>query len=375
MTRAPSVPDRVFLTTDAVGGVWSYTIDVARGFAEHGADVDIAVLGPAPSAAQHLEAASIPGATVIETNEDLEWCAPGLAALTRSADRLAELAVHRGATTVHLHSPSLIAEAEWPAPVAVTIHSCVATWWQAVRGNARLPEMLAWQADATKRGLQRAARVVAPNQAFANAVRQTYRLRRPIRIVPNGRRFQHAPPTSPRPSSRFGALAAGRLWDEGKNIAAVDRAAARLDIPIFAAGALDGPNGSSVNLAYAQPVGQLDAASLATMMARVAVFVAPAFYEPFGLAILEAAQAGLPLVLGDIPTLRESWDGAAIFIPPADDAALAAAIAQLHTDAHYAAALGATARRRSARFTTGAMVSALWEIHCGLTKVPALEPA
>ncbi len=32
----------------------------------------------------------------------------------------------------------------------------------------------------------------------------------------------------------------------------------------------------------------------------------PARYEPFGLSVLEAALSGCALVLGDIPSLRES---------------------------------------------------------------------
>ena len=52
------------------------------------------------------------------------------------------------------------------------------------------------------------------------------------------------------------------------------------------------------------------------MMARTAVFVSPALYEPFGLAVLEAAQAGCALVLSDIPTFRELWDGVALFVAP-----------------------------------------------------------
>lgn len=34
-----------------------------------------------------------------------------------------------------------------------------------------------------------------------------------------------------------------------------------------------------------------------------------------GLSVLEAAQAGCALVLGDIDSLRELWDGAATFVP------------------------------------------------------------
>jgi hypothetical protein len=40
--------------------------------------------------------------------------------------------------------------------------------------------------------------------------------------------------------------------------------------------------------------------------------------EPFGLAVLEAAQAGCPLVLSDLPGFRELWDGAALFRRPVE---------------------------------------------------------
>jgi glycosyltransferase involved in cell wall biosynthesis len=57
-------------------------------------------------------------------------------------------------------------------------------------------------------------------------------------------------------------------------------------------------------------------------MGRAAIYAAPAYYEPFGLSILEAALSGCALVLGDIPSLREVWDDAACWVPPGDDAAL-----------------------------------------------------
>ena len=56
------------------------------------------------------------------------------------------------------------------------------------------------------------------------------------------------------------------------------------------------------------------------------VFVSAALYEPFGLAVLEAAQAGCALVLSDIPTFRELWDGAALFVAADDAAGFAAAL-------------------------------------------------
>ena len=44
----------------------------------------------------------------------------------------------------------------------------------------------------------------------------------------------------------------------------------------------------------------------------------PARYEPFGLSVLEAALSGCALVLGDIPSLREVWGKAAVYVDPDD---------------------------------------------------------
>ncbi len=376
MNPSDAPQQRILLTTDAVGGVWTYTRDIARGFAAKGALVDIAVLGPKPDAVQRDEANAVPGLTLIETDEPLEWCMPEPAALARCAKHLAALAARRGATSIHLHSPSLLGDADWPAPALAVIHSCVATWWRAVKGDRALPQALAWQAAATEHGLRRAAAIIAPSHAFAAAIRDAYDLQRPIMVVPNG----SSAGFSRHNFKRCGVLAAGRLWDEGKNIAAFDRAAARLlsnafAAPVVAVGALLGPNGARIHLHHAQAAGQLNTAQLTEMMQRMAVFAAPAFYEPFGLAILEAARSGMALVLGDIPTLRELWNDAALFVDPADDAALATEIARLHDEPERAAAMGAKARTRAARYSIEATIDALWDLHVRLARQPALEMA
>ena len=367
----PPARHRILLTTDAVGGVWTYTMDIARRLAAQGVILDIAVLGPLPDAFQFGQAASIEGASLIVMNEPLEWCMPSPEALAACGRKLAALAAARDVSSVHLHSPSLLGSVEWPAPVTVMIHSCVATWWRAVKGDGNLPDALAWQAAATRRGLRNAAAVIAPSHAFAAAVREAYDLQRPIIVVPNG-----LPPAAPVSAPRrHGVLAAGRLWDEGKNIAAVDRAVARLSVPVIAAGPLEGPNGACIALHHAKAIGRVDSSQLQELMTQALVFASPAFYEPFGLAILEAAQSGMALVLGDIHTLRELWEDAALFVDPADDSALAAAIAKLHASPDLAASMGRAAQARAARYGIEKTVSALWDIHARLARMPALETA
>jgi glycosyltransferase involved in cell wall biosynthesis len=82
-------------------------------------------------------------------------------------------------------------------------------------------------------------------------------------------------------------------------------------------------------------------------------------YEPFGLSVLEAAQAGCALVLSDIPTFRELWDGAAIFIDPASEEAIAATVDLLASEPEERARLGAEASQRAEWYTPEAMAEAM----------------
>ena len=82
--------------------------------------------------------------------------------------------------------------------------------------------------------------------------------------------------------------------------------------------------------------------------------------------MLEAAQARRPLVLSDIPTFRELWDGAAVFAPPGDAAALHAALGDILDDAPRRAALGAAALDRSRRYTVEAMAAGMARIYRSL---------
>ena len=65
-------------------------------------------------------------------------------------------------------------------------------------------------------------------------------------------------------------------------------------------------------------LGVLPHEKLQRQLESASIFAHPALYEPFGLAVLEAARARCCLVLSDIPTLRELWAGAAVFIDPRD---------------------------------------------------------
>jgi glycogen synthase len=64
---------KVLMTTDAVGGVWTYALDLARGLAAADATVVLAVMGPPPRAEQLAQAAKVPGLVVEHRPYRLEW--------------------------------------------------------------------------------------------------------------------------------------------------------------------------------------------------------------------------------------------------------------------------------------------------------------
>jgi glycosyltransferase involved in cell wall biosynthesis len=72
---------------------------------------------------------------------------------------------------------------------------------------------------------------------------------------------------------------------------------------------------------------------LRALLSGAAALVYPSRYEGFGTPPLEAWSCGTPAIVSDIPVLRESTEGRAIYVAPGDINAWAAAIlAALHGD-------------------------------------------
>ena len=152
------------------------------------------------------------------------------------------------------------------------------------------------------------------------------------------------------------ALTSGRLWDEGKNVRVLDAAARMCRSPVYAAGPAHGPSsGDRIELSAVRGLGALSAEALDRWLGRARVYVSSALYEPFGLGVLEAAQAGCALVLSDIATFRELWDGAAVFVDPRSPEAFAGHIDALMENTAQADRLGAMARTRAATYSAAAM--------------------
>jgi glycosyltransferase involved in cell wall biosynthesis len=350
---------RLLLTTDAIGGVWQYSIDLAQALASRGVHVLLTVLGPVPTAAQRLEASTLAGVKLIETGLPLDWLCDGPGPVRAAATAIADIAHAECADLVQLNAPTLAAYSHFPAPVVAVTHGCVGTWWQAARQQP-LAQNYHWHRDAMKQGLAAADRVVAPTASYAATVARYYRMAEAPLVVSNGRE----PGATPRCAALHDcALTVGRLWDQVKNAAMLDRVAARMAIPFYAAGAVTGPHGETAELDNLHALGQLDSAAMARQFAARPVFVSAATFEPFGLAVLEAAGAGCALILSDIPTFRELWNGIAIFVPPDDESAYTDAIDMVIGNPALRQRMGEAARERAIHFTPTRTAEAMLRIY------------
>ncbi len=90
---------------------------------------------------------------------------------------------------------------------------------------------------------------------------------------------------------------------------------------------------------------------LAALYAGAAAFVLPSRYEGFGLPVLEAMSYGTPVIAAAAGALPEAGDVAAVYFPPGDAGALAAALARVVGDRSVAQRLSDAGRARAALMT------------------------
>ena len=107
-------------------------------------------------------------------------------------------------------------------------------------------------------------------------------------------------------------------------------------------------------------LGEIAPRQIADFLACLDIFVFPTQAETFGLAAVEAANAGVPSVVTDLPVLREvlSFEGkpTALFVDASDQAKLSAAVSRLLTDQALSDELQKNAKGLRLRYSVDAMV-------------------
>jgi glycosyltransferase involved in cell wall biosynthesis len=336
---------KVLMSTDTVGGVWTYAIELARALRSRNVSFLLATMGAPLSATQREQADALDNVEVEESGYRLEWMDDPWEEVERAGEWLLALEARARPDVVHLNGYAHGA-LPWTAPVCIVAHSCVLSWWAAVKETPAPAEWDRYR-DAVRRGVRAADVVIAPSHAMLRSLRAHYGELPPARVIYNGREPTLFTPGLKEPF----VLSVGRLWDEAKNTAALESVAGELSWPVYLAGDAQRPGGGRRDFGRVHCLGRLTEPELASWLARAAIYALPARYEPFGLSALEAALAGCALVLGDLPSQREIWGDAALFVPPDDPDALVAAIDHLIDDASlrrdYARAAHARARASS----------------------------
>jgi len=350
-TTTRPLPRRILMTADPIGGVWSYVLELARGLSVHGVEIALATMGQALSADQRREAADEENVTLYESVFRLEWMDDPWDDLERSGDWLLSLEAEFRPDLVHLNG-YVHASLAWQSPCLVVAHSCMLCWWQAVRHKV-LPAAFEQYRREVAKGLAAADMVAAPTAAMLASIEKMYFPLPNTRVIHNARsRTRYLPGRK-----EDYILSVGRVWDDAKNIATLANTAYQLPWPVYVAGEHRHPTGGAVSFEGVNRLGFLAPESLAPWYAAASVYALPTRYEPFGLTVLEAALSGCALVLGDIPSLRELWDGAALFVDPEEGAALQAELRALCADRARLANLGALALARSRSFSSARMTA------------------
>ncbi|MGE0870183.1 MAG: glycosyltransferase family 4 protein [Kofleriaceae bacterium] len=344
---------RVLMTADTIGGVWTYACELARALGPLGVDVTLATMGAPPNPAQAATVAAIRNVELVASTFALEWMPDPWHDVDAAGDWLLEVAHRVHPDIVHVNGYAHAALA-FGVPVVSVAHSCVASWFRAVRGREAPPEWDEYRRR-TRAGLLAANEVIAPTRAILTQILEAHGIEPIGRVIPNGCASAAWRPGTKEPF----ILAAGRLWDEAKGLPELDACASRVAWPIHVAGPTLGPAGiGGVEARGVRLLGELRRDALADWMARASIYALPARYEPFGLSIVEAALSGAALVLGRIATLEETWGDAALYVPPGDPDALALALDGLGRDERHRRSLAAAARSRALALTPERMAGA-----------------
>jgi phosphatidylinositol alpha-mannosyltransferase len=260
-----------------------------------------------------------------------------------------------GPDVVHAHEPfqlstSMFATMSSPAPVVGTFHA-----------HAERSLLLDMAAPLLRPTWRRLSVRIAVSEAAAGFV--SSRFRGDVRIIPNGvdvELFAGGEPQSGLPSGRR-LLWVGRL-DRQKGFAVAVRAFEDLareftDLWFLVVG--DGRDREAISSVTDEirrrilMAGSVRHDQLPAYHAGTDVFVSPALgQESFGIVLVEAMAAGVPVVATDIAGYREvvrhGIDG--LLVPPGDPAALAAAVRRVLVEPEVAARLHAAGKERAERY-------------------------
>lgn len=303
----------VLITSDTVGGVWTYTQELVTGLIHAGHRVTLVSFGKLPLPHQTAWMRSLARLDYRPTEYRLEWMEVSERDIEESK-RYLELLIGEVKPDVLHFSQYCYGDLATNIPKVVVAHSDIVSWWAAVHGcePANTPWMRNY-CETVNRGLRGADLVVAPSRWMLDQISKYYLQPAAEQVIYNGRTPSLFDPDAKKDDS---VLSVGRVWDPAKNVALLLQR--EQQTPISIVGWEREPGREDRQRSVQTPanvslLGLKSQAELREIYARASIYAATSRYEPFGLAPLEAALSRCALVMNDNPVFHELWGNAAVF--------------------------------------------------------------
>jgi glycogen synthase len=331
----------ILMTTDTIGGVWTYTRELVTGLLRRGHRVTLISFGKHPSPEQTKWMDGLQGLEYRPTAYRLEWMQDSAEDVAKGAGLLEQAARELTPDLLHLNQYAYGA-LHSSIPKLVVAHSDVVSWWVNVH-RCEPPEnaWVRWYRELVTRGISSADLVVAPSKWMLDTINTYYLVPLKGKVIYNARDWSLFEPHATKQNC---VLTVGRLWDQAKQVSLVLKT--EHSVPIYIAGSKDHPQKlvgddyGTEDTHRATLLGEQSEESLRELYAKSAIYCATSCYEPFGLAPLEAALSGCAVIANDIPSFRELWGDAACYFRRNDAGSLSARIEILSRDQrlcrHYA---------------------------------------
>jgi glycosyltransferase involved in cell wall biosynthesis len=370
------------LMSPSPGGVGRYTAKLVSNLAALGVDVTTVVARHTPeevrTAWAEFDLGALPGPTVLPLPR---------AALYDSWHVLDWPPLSRAAGVDLVHAPSLAVPPKHGKPLVVSVHDA-APWLF----PASFPLRGRWFHHAGVRAARRRAdRVLTGTEAAASELRAHTSLPPGrLRVIPYG--VDH-PYVRPEPEEVQAVLRRYDLHDQqyvlwvgsleprkglATLVSAVVMLARSSPPPILVLAGYAGwrnaniisPEDRAVLGPALRELGRVSETELKALYDGASVFAFPSWHEGFGLPVLEAMVAGVPVVASDIPALREVAGEAAVLVPPGRPEVWADALSRVLGSSSLRAELKGAGRQRAALFSWKKTAEATLAIYEELLATP-----
>jgi glycogen synthase len=333
--------------------------------------VTLVSFGNIPTEAQTRWMDDVSGIDFRPTAFRLEWMQESGEDLAASAEYLRSVIDETRPDILHL-SQFNYGALKTSVPKIVVAHSDVAGWFQAVHGAEKDTAWLREYRRTVSDGLNGADAVVAPSDWMLRSLQRNYQVSAPASVIHNGRSPGFFNPLI----SKDDYIASmGRVWDVGKNAVLLTQ----IEAPalVYLAGENHAPNqGGTAPAARDRRLvyrGVLDERQLQHLLSRAVIYVATSQYEPFGLALVEAALSRCAILASDIPSFRELWGDTVRYFESNDPGSLERELRSLHRDRELCLSYGKLAYDHAIRhYRADQMVDRYLELYSAMVSREAL---